>query len=70
MKGETADSAKNLSCPYCGMIHILAGICPMVKAFDYYPDGTVKRVEFRDPQPVQAPSQTYPLTTTTHGFHP
>jgi ATP-dependent Clp protease ATP-binding subunit ClpC len=33
-------------CPHCGAQH--AGACPLVKAVDYYPDGSVKRVEYRD----------------------
>jgi hypothetical protein len=33
-----------MNCPHCGMIHQTT--CPRIKALDYYPDGTVKRVEF------------------------
>ena len=33
-------------CPYCGNIH--DGVCPKVKAIEYHPNGTVKRVEFHD----------------------
>lgn len=38
------------TCQWCGMIH--TGSCPRVKATEYYPDGTVKRVEFWDPVTV------------------
>jgi hypothetical protein len=34
-------------CPYCGQHH--TGICPMVKAIEYFENGTVKRVEFKTP---------------------
>lgn len=41
------------TCPYCGMgAHI--GKCPCVKAFEFYEDGTIKRVEFYDPQPINS----------------
>lgn len=42
---ETAFKA----CPYCGSIH--TSRCPQVKAFEYHPDGSLKRVEFHDPVP-------------------
>lgn len=32
------------SCCHCGMYHI--GMCPRVKSVEYYPDGTIKRVEY------------------------
>jgi hypothetical protein len=34
-------------CQYCGLIH--EAKCPNVKAIEYHPDGTVKRVEFFAP---------------------
>lgn len=33
-------------CPYCGMYH--STVCPSVKAYEYFPNGLIKRVEFRD----------------------
>lgn len=34
-------------CEYCeGCVFHLGGVCPKVKAFEYYPNGTLKRVEF------------------------
>lgn len=49
------------TCQYCGAIH--AGRCPAVAAIEYYPDGSVKRVEFLSPQappswPVPTSGQT------------
>lgn len=41
-------------CPYCGLPH--AGTCPRVKAIEYHPDGSLKRVEFHQPPPVQITS--------------
>lgn len=32
-------------CPICGMWH--GPICPSVKAIEYYPDGSIKRIEYR-----------------------
>lgn len=43
--GVTA-ADKPLGCPYCGMIH--ATTCWRVKAIEYHPDGSIKRVELRD----------------------
>ena len=38
-------------CPYCGQHHD-GRTCPMVKAMEYYQNGTLKRVEFHEPKPV------------------
>lgn len=38
-------------CPYCSSESVQVyhtGKCPKVKAIEYHPDGTVKRVEFGD----------------------
>lgn len=40
------------TCRWCGMIH--GPRCYAVAAIEYHPDGTVKRVEFVPPQPVQS----------------
>jgi hypothetical protein len=32
-------------CRFCGMYH--GPLCPTVKAFEYHPDGSLKRVEFK-----------------------
>lgn len=37
-------------CGHCGGYHI--GTCPRVKAVEYHPNGTVKRVEYHEPHPV------------------
>lgn len=38
-------------CAHCGKYH--ESPCPRVKAVEYYPDGTVKRVEYIEPQPLK-----------------
>lgn len=42
----------NDKCPYCGMIGHTPMVCPRVRAFEFNPDGSVKRVEFITPAPV------------------
>ena len=42
------------SCGWCGNYH--TGVCWLVKAIEYHPNGGVKRVEFRDPQPLAVPT--------------
>lgn len=34
------------TCPYCSAYH--TAMCPKVKAIEYHPNGTVKRVELHD----------------------
>jgi len=46
------------TCPYCGMIH--AGACPRVKAIEYFENGMVKRVEFKDDGDPPAVPATLP----------
>ena len=41
MDGDWPDTN---NCQWCGAHHQYK--CPMVKAYEYYPDGTLKRVEF------------------------
>ena len=36
-------------CPYCGITGHL-GRCTSIKAIEYHPDGTIKRVEFYAPR--------------------
>ncbi len=33
-------------CQYCGAYH--NAVCPRIKTIEYYPDGTVKKVELYD----------------------
>jgi hypothetical protein len=35
-----------LCCPWCGPGVFHWGACPRLRAIDYHPDGSVKRVEF------------------------
>ncbi len=37
-------------CGHCGCYHAV-GACPRVKAIEYFPDGTVKRVEYHQGAP-------------------
>lgn len=41
---QTSNAAPK--CQYCGGFPH-QGICPTVKAIEYHPDGTIKRVEFK-----------------------
>ena len=34
-------------CPYCGA-HMHTGMCPRIKAIEYYPNGSIKKVELKD----------------------
>ena len=36
-------------CPHCGLIHQTT--CQRIKAMEYNPDDSVKRIEFHEPQP-------------------
>lgn len=57
------------NCRHCGHLH--SGPCPRVKAIEYYPNGTVKRVEYTTPEPLKPikiePTKPYPWDTTTWG---
>jgi hypothetical protein len=49
----TSGSSMDSGCPYCsnpsaGHIVIHSGICPKVKEIEYNPDGTVKRIVFKE----------------------
>lgn len=48
------------NCPHCGMIHQTT--CPRIRAIDYNPDGSVKRIEFHAPMPLSVPPQPLPIT--------
>lgn len=40
-------------CAYCGFLGHREPACPRVSAIDYHDNGTIKRVEFSQPSPVQ-----------------
>lgn len=42
---DTSNAAQSDKCRYCGNYH--GPLCPDVKAIEYHPNGTVKRVEFK-----------------------
>lgn len=48
-------------CQYCGNFH--QTICPTIKAMEYHPNGTVKRVEFKTANDYPA-SSGWPLLPT------
>lgn len=51
MSDTTSVFAKNAApCPHCGLIHNTT--CPRVSAIEYHTDGTLKRIEFHSPQPL------------------
>lgn len=50
MNMTSAIPDQNGTCSHCGMLHV--GPCLRIKAIEYYPNGTVKRVEYHAPQPV------------------
>lgn len=43
-------------CPRCGGVHVFQQ-CPQVRAIEYYPDGSIKRVEFLAPGDYLPPSR-------------
>lgn len=53
--------ADETKCQWCGQIHMT--VCFMVKALEYFPDGTIKRVEFKT-------AQDYPQVGATLQPHP
>lgn len=40
-------TAPKSKCVHCGHYGGHDGVCPNVKAIEYYPNGTVKRVEYK-----------------------
>lgn len=58
----TSTSTANLNtCQWCGCIH--SGKCPQVKAIEYHPNGSIKRVEFFSPGDHVAPVVVQPSVT-------
>lgn len=49
-------------CPWCsganGYVIHNSGVCPKVKAIEYHPNGSIKRVEFKTEQSVGFTSPT------------
>jgi hypothetical protein len=43
-----------MKCNLCGLSHEYK--CSLIKAYEYYPDGVVKRVEFLTPADFQQPA--------------
>jgi hypothetical protein len=42
-------------CPWCSYWH--PGVCPKVRVIEFYPDGTVSRVEFHGAEGATVPRQ-------------
>ena len=61
----TCSTTKPQNYVYCGSTHESPGACPMVKALEYYPDGTLKRVEFKSA--ADYPQQVYSGVRTQIG---
>lgn len=64
---HTSTASETAKCPYCAGLH--DAVCTLVKAIEYYPDGTRKRVEFHPPQPVVG-NQWPPGTVVFSGTPP
>lgn len=67
---ETSSASDEGVCRWCGRLHGYQ--CPEVKALEFHPDGSVKRVEFKtaaDYQPITlAPyPTTFPVISSTWG---
>lgn len=52
-----SETAVDTTCRHCGQHH--GPHCPLVKAVEYYPDGSLKRVEYIDAQPIQTVPQPF-----------
>jgi len=60
-------------CKYCNGTH--AALCPMIKAIEYFENGTVKRVEFKTQQdyylqPIPMGGQHIPIPNITPSIAP
>lgn len=47
-------------CPHCGGMHFNGSTCPRISAIEYWPDGTIKRVEYH-------PAAANPVISTHTG---
>lgn len=55
-------ATRSIPCGYCGAHH--GTICPRIKAIEFHPDGTQKRVEFFAPNDDYGPANHYHTHTT------
>lgn len=63
----TTTAAPAPSCPHCGgWPH--QGVCPMVQAVEYHPDGTIKRVEYKTSKDYDSTNTTWPIPYVTVGM--
>ena len=61
------NTIQDQTCPYCGAVHV-TGRCPAVKAIEYHPDGTTKRVEFWGPPGMPLAYNPNPATFYSPGY--
>lgn len=50
-KRKEIETGKSMACPYCSGpqdIFHYGRLCPKIKSIEYFKDGTIKKVEFRD----------------------
>lgn len=75
MSTTDATISQQGACPYCstdyGLIYHSGGLCPKIKAIEYRPNGSIKRVEFFAPgdylQPI-TPSTDWSNPVITWGW--
>lgn len=53
------------TCFFCGQIHEFR--CALIKAYEYYPDGKVKRIEFMTLNDLRTPEQPKLVCNTVNG---
>ena len=64
---ETTNAYINVGCSYCGYIH--NGTCPRIEEIEYYPDGIVKKVKFKQETPIQIePNECPNIVTVTYPY--
>lgn len=54
MTTAASTSATN-KCQHCGLVHVHAGVCHLIKAIEYFENGAVKRVEYKIPADFMLP---------------
>ena len=59
-------------CPHCGLLGHMGGPCPRIAAIEYHPDGSIKRVEYVQPQQLVEKGadvgyETYPMPGFSDG---
>lgn len=47
LTGDQTTAVKWDNCPYCGLLHVGATVCPRIVRIEYFQNGAVKSVELR-----------------------